>query len=556
MGKTSRVMTEVNQDRIRRSYYQTVASGNPVKVTRHFAALDFLLNIEMKNESNIRSDGMQAIRRMGELIGDGDASDGDDQFDDDDVGPSKLYSSMDPNFMTAPGRKLQGKSAPTGRIPALYRYKMLKMSDQSAVIRQWEASLLQDMEERHRKRIQNQQLQNPNKYANENASSSSSSSSRLFYSRSRGYPNVVSSVIGYAPEKENARIEAERARNEGLQVFQLPTRDWRGVTYHTLLKSSREMQIKKGDVYDDMHAHDPDALDDPEMIHGAAKYVQLGDSKMGPVISSVILFVNHEELKQELNEQFRERHQELPPSLTLSKIRKMKKTLLLVCMGMDIEVATVALACIYLEKLCLKGVVTKANRRLSMAICTMLAFKFNEQFLADPGVDEEPIVLAFNRNGNATQTTHKSKLSTFLEYVDREWQISKVQVLDAEFGAYVQLGFSLHVPFTHVVLVATRLLKLVHKSLRDYLGLEMHHVLNVLLQEKQGEHQRELREREIKEEEQDKEVHAVQERERERRSALKKRRKALEKESRRESKKGKKVQQAKEEASVVDKDKE
>lgn len=38
----------------------------------------------------------------------------------------------------------------------------------------------------------------------------------------------------------------------------------------------------------------------------------------------MILFVNPKQLKDELNRQFREKHPELPPSLTLSKIRSLK----------------------------------------------------------------------------------------------------------------------------------------------------------------------------------------------------------------------------------------
>lgn len=50
----------------------------------------------------------------------------------------------------------------------------------------------------------------------------------------------------------------------------------------------------------------------------------MGDHSTGPVVFSVILFVNPKQLKDELNRQFREKHPELPPSLTLSKIRSLK----------------------------------------------------------------------------------------------------------------------------------------------------------------------------------------------------------------------------------------
>ncbi|CAN0520272.1 unnamed protein product, partial [Scytosiphon promiscuus] len=45
------------------------------------------------------------------------------------------------------------------------------------------------------------------------------------------------------------------------------------------------------------------------------------------------------------------------------------------------EVATVALACIYFERLCLAGLVTKPNRRLAMAACLAISYKFNEAVL-------------------------------------------------------------------------------------------------------------------------------------------------------------------------------
>ena len=54
---------------------------------------------------------------------------------------------------------------------------------------------------------------------------------------------------------------------------------------------------------------------------------------------------------------------------------------------------------------------------------------------------------------------------------------SKKEVFEAEFGAFVQLGFSLHIPHQHVYLIYTRLLKLLHKTSRSYLGEEMDSLL-------------------------------------------------------------------------------
>jgi Cyclin, N-terminal domain len=153
-------------------------------------------------------------------------------------------------------------------------------------------------------------------------------------------------------------------------------------------------------------------------------------------------------LKNSLNEQFRERHPQLPPSLTVSKIRNLKKSALLGCMALCIEVSTIASAVIFFERLCLKGVITKANRKLTMAVSLLLSYKFNE----------------------CVTSKFHSRLEAMLDFIDKDWKISKKEVFDAEFGAFVHLGFSLLVPHQHVFLVFTRLLKLVYKSTRNYLG--------------------------------------------------------------------------------------
>jgi hypothetical protein len=169
-------------------------------------------------------------------------------------------------------------------------------------------------------------------------------------------------------------------------------------------------------------------------------------------MSSIVLYVNEKDLKESLNERFHEMNPQLPPSLTLSKIRNIKKSSLLGCLSLDIDVCTVAIGVILFERLCLKQLVTKFNRHLSMAVALLLAFKFNETDLTD--------------------TNHR-KLNQLIQFIDREWEISRKELFSAEFGALVHLGFSLHVPHQHVFVVFTRLLKLVHKTSRGYLGDEM-----------------------------------------------------------------------------------
>jgi hypothetical protein len=161
----------------------------------------------------------------------------------------------------------------------------------------------------------------------------------------------------------------------------------------------------------------------------------------------VILFVNHKELKQDLNDQFREKFPQLPASLTLSKIRNLKKKTLLACVNLGIEISTVAIAFILFEQLVLKALVAKENRKLSMAVCLVLAAKFNEEkFVLDP----------------------------LFDFFDRVWSLEKKEVISAELGAFVNLNFSLHVSHQHIFVVYTRLLKVLLRTSKNYLGEEAH----------------------------------------------------------------------------------
>lgn len=202
------------------------------------------------------------------------------------------------------------------------------------------------------------------------------------------------------------------------------------------------------------YAYDPNSVDDPGLLYGSHRYVSQRRAPTGPIISSVILFVKKQELKESLNEQFRERHPHLPPSLTLSKIRNLKKQALLASFSIGIEVSTMALSVLNFERLCLKSIVTKFNRRLTMALSMLLAFKFNE---------------------NITEEYHK-KLQALLQFFDREWNLPKRQIFDAEFGAFVLLGFSMHLPYKHIYLSFTRLLKLISQTSKQYLGERMNEV--------------------------------------------------------------------------------
>lgn len=68
--------------------------------------------------------------------------------------------------------------------------------------------------------------------------------------------------------------------------------------------------------------------------------------------------------KKELNELFRKNHPEISPNITLSKINSVKAHLLNIGKVMDLEMSSVSHAFVYFEKLVLKRVVNKQNRKL------------------------------------------------------------------------------------------------------------------------------------------------------------------------------------------------
>jgi len=349
----------------------------------------------------------------------------------------------------AAGRKLQGRAANTVRVPLQFRYQMTRLTETAAVVRNWEDQLL-------RGAIMPPALVAPD--AKAEPGQNSILKARIFCSRAHAYPTAVFSVMPYDAGKERAKQDKLRAEDtRGHEAFTLPKRDWRGLSYKPLFKA-----ISDDYIYEPGYMHEPDALDDPDSLHGEHHHVAQRSATTGPILSSVILYINEQEWKEHSNEQFRDEHPQLPPSLTLSKIRNVKKQALSACISMDIEVSSVALAVICFERLILKGIVTKLNRRLAMATCLLLAVKFNEHQLVE-NMD----------NPAKTGLAEQNHIESILRFADRTWSITKKQVLDAEFGCFVHLGFSLHVPTPHLYAVFTQLLKLVNRTPHTYIDSDV-----------------------------------------------------------------------------------
>jgi len=143
---------------------------------------------------------------------------------------------------------------------------------------------------------------------------------------------------------------------------------------------------------------------------------------------TVFPFIKKGAIKEELNEQFRQKHQWITqPSMTLSKIRKMKRKLKKISILSGFEVSTLALSYVLLEKLIIKNMISKTNFRLYAAACLLLAAKFND-------------TKAFDK-----------ELSDFFEAVEKKFSIGRKELIHSEFLIFTHVSFGLFVDFHEVL---------------------------------------------------------------------------------------------------------
>lgn len=141
--------------------------------------------------------------------------------------------------------------------------------------------------------------------------------------------------------------------------------------------------------------------------------------------ASVISFVETKVLKKDLNNIFYVQHPELEiREIKLTHVRKMRADLLNLALeeNSPIEVVTVAYANWYFERLIMRGMVGKRNRKVALAACVLLAIKFIE-------------------TGDIHRKIHylKARFRQIEAFAGVTWQ--KVQ--EWEFRAYVGLDFTL-----------------------------------------------------------------------------------------------------------------
>ncbi|CAH0480669.1 unnamed protein product [Peronospora belbahrii] len=404
------------------------------KVTRDIAALDFLQNIPMRSESILTVTEPPPASEI----------DTDESKVDSANGLNAGVNSSDIEPLA--GRRLPGMTATIVHVPPLFRYRFTtKFPAASAVVRRWEGVTAQ------------QGLLD----------------ARIFFSRGRGYPLATSTVIKYNGNETTARrIRFASMSTLALERPSSTHYDWRGTSYFRLLHatwSACDADRDREDAHPERVPYSASFLDDPEFRQGRHRHVVRGDKSLGPIVSSILLFVKPHELKDELNQKFQEKHAWWlqDPSLSLSKLRHLKREAIMCSQRLDLEVATMALACVLFEKLVLQHYVTKVNRKLYMAVCFLLAAKFNEPCASDK---------------------RKRVIHELLEDIDRVHAIPSRDVLTAEFTVYAQLSFNLHVPIAEVHPHFVRLLKLIESNPRKYLDDDVFTSYSALLaKEKQAE---------------------------------------------------------------------
>ena len=184
----------------------------------------------------------------------------------------------------------------------------------------------------------------------------------------------------------------------------------------------------------------------------------------------------------------------MPPSLTLSKIRSLKHQALHAAVAAQLEIATLALACVYFERLCLDCRVDKSNRRLAFASCLLLATKLNE-----PNVG---LVMNHEHDDGMARRIHSlirpnrrstTMFASLLEFFTQEWNLTLKNLFEAEWGVFVALGFSLHATPSQVAFHFKRFCKTLGWNHRAYLGDQMYNCWQDALMDE--EHRRQERER-------------------------------------------------------------
>ena len=228
-------------------------------------------------------------------------------------------------------------------------------------------------------------------------------------------PFALFSVI-----KSETRATAERTDGHGVNPSDVDL-SW-------LFLRKKRVASHKSLLSPDASEYDPLALDNPSQRTGTERVLY----QLPGLMISVIPYVSPKDLKRQLNEQFRQRNEDLHPSLTLTLIRGIKRTMYQAGVEGNVDLSTIAAAYVYLEKLILAGKVVADIARLLAAACLYLAEKFNGVKLID--------------------------YHELLSVLSSHFNVAPKYIIRAEFRVMIELDFALHVDlhqvFPHLMLLA------------------------------------------------------------------------------------------------------
>ncbi|PAA81211.1 hypothetical protein BOX15_Mlig006315g3, partial [Macrostomum lignano] len=158
----------------------------------------------------------------------------------------------------------------------------------------------------------------------------------------------------------------------------------------------------------------PHLLDNPDLTCGKHMTVLNFTS----YVTSVMEYVRPSDLKKDLNQQFRERFPQI--QLTLSKLRSLKADLHRIAKKSSMDLWTLAQSFVFFEKLALKGLINKANRKCCCAASLVLSAKLND--------------------------VKGAELNNLFDELETAFRLTKREILLFELPILVGLEFSLVLP--------------------------------------------------------------------------------------------------------------
>ncbi len=293
---------------------------------------------------------------------------------------------------------------------------------------------------------------------------------RMLFSANKEYPSATVSLIRYDPGAE-ATLAKERAAAATRLLLEHGVGAegpgggprWRvGRSFEGLVRPGARRGVQEGRGRADAGGdgggadlgyaarYDPLALDDPAFDRAGGR---LSYERDGYAVS-ILGFRLTATAKADTNSRFAQAFPWLDfgpgASLTLSKVRSLKARALGLWWGRGWEVSTVALGIVAFERLVWLRLVTKANRKLAMAVALLLAFKHNE--------------------AAGESDAHVPPVADVVTSLEATFGVPRKVLIGAEFPVFVHLGFSLHAPPEHTLPHIDRLLSAKGSSLAEYMG--------------------------------------------------------------------------------------